>query len=72
MKMACGLTHIQPVVASTIKEINNARSQEFGNLVLKWKEERNASRRTENKANVHVREGSVEKAVKLGAYLKRV
>ena len=68
--MACGLTHIRRGIASTLKEINNTRSQVLGNFILKREKrsEKEASGGAENESSIEMK----KKAIDLSADLERM
>ena len=53
--MACDLTHIRRGTASTLKKVNNTRSQVLGNFILKMEERSDSSGGAENKSSIEMR-----------------
>ena len=74
--MACGLTHIRRGTASTLKEVNNSRSQVLGNFILKTikgkKEAIDSSGGAENESSIEMRESGITKTTDLSADLERM
>ena len=64
--MACGLTHIRRGTASTLKKVNNTRSQVLGNFILKREKRSDSSGGAENKSSIEMRESGITKAIDLG------
>ena len=67
--MARGLTHIRRGTASTLKKVNNTRSQVLGNFILKREKRSDSSGGAENKSSLEMRESGITKAIDLGADL---
>ena len=61
--MACGLTHIRRGTASTLKKVNNTRSQVLGNFIFKREKRSDSSER---------KESGITKAIDLSADLERM
>ena len=70
--MACDLTHIRRGTASTLKKVNNTRSQVLGNYILKREKRSDAPGGAENKSSIEMREGGITKAIDLGADLEKM
>ena len=70
--MARGLTHIRRGTASTLKKVNNTRSQVLGNFILKREKRSDSSGGAENKSSLEMRESGITKAIDLGADLERM
>ena len=70
--MARGLTHIGRGTASTLKKVNNTRSQVLGNFILKREKRSDSSGGAENKSSLEMRESGITKAINLGADLERM
>ena len=70
--MACGLTHIRRGTASTLKKVNNTRSQVLGNFILRREKRSDSSGGAENKSSIEMRESGITKAIDLGADLERM
>ena len=70
--MARGLTHIRRGTASTLKKVNNTRSQVLGNFILKREKRSDSSGGAENKFSLEMRESGITKAIDLGADLERM
>ena len=70
--MACGLIHIRRGTASTLKKVNNTRSQVLGNFILKREKRSDSSGGAENESSIEMRENSITKANDLGADLERM
>ena len=66
--MARGLTHIRRGTASTVKKVNNTRSQVLGNFILKREKRSDSSGGAENKSSLEMRESGIT----LGADLERM
>ena len=56
--MARGLTHIRRGTASTLKKVNNTRSQVLGNFILKREKRSDSSGGAENKSSLEMRENN--------------
>ena len=52
--MARGLTHIRRGTASTLKKVNNTRSQVLGNFILKREKRSDSSGGAENKSSLEM------------------
>ena len=70
--MACGLTHIRRVTASTLKEVNNTRSQVLGNFILKREKGSDSSGGAENESSIEEKKSGITKAIDLSVDLKRM
>ena len=57
--MTCGLTHIRRGTASTLKKVNNTRSQVLGNFILKREERSDSSGGAENESSIEMRESGI-------------
>ena len=70
--MARGLTHIRRGTASTLKKVNNTRSQVLGNFILKRKKRSDSSGGAENESSIEMRENAITKTIDLSADLERM
>ena len=70
--MACGLTHIQRGTASTLKKVNNTRSQILRNFILKREKRSDSSGGADNESSIEMRESGITKAIDLGADFERM
>ena len=70
--MARGLTHIRRGTASTLKEVNNNRSQVLGNFIFKMEKRSDSSGGAENEFRIEMRKSGITKAIDLSADLERM
>ena len=58
--------------ASTLKEVNDTRTQVLGNFILKREQRSDSSGGAENESSIEMKESGITKAIDLSADLERM